>query len=160
MGNEIMRSTLVEQIWNNSLHACQDDSISPLARMLQSLLPHPVACFYSTSGYGFDEPIAMYGLEEVLPGATLADILDQECGIEISDDTIVLVESAKTRNAPHVSAQKMGLAMGNILVSLAKFEESCDAAHHHVGDGYSVAQKHQMHSVTSHAGSFSGIRPN
>ena len=155
-----MRSTLVEQIWNNSLHACQDDSISPLARMLQSLLPHPVACFYSTSGYGVDEPIAMYGLEEVLPGATLADILDQECGIEISDDTIVLVESAKMRNAPHVCAQKMGQAMGNILVSLAKFEESRDAGHHHEGDSFPMAQKHQMHSGTSRFASFSGTRPN
>ncbi len=118
-----MKLALVEQIWKNELQICQEEELSTLAKMLKVLLGQPIVCFNTTEAWKSDQPLAMFGSEELLAGVTLADILDQEYGIEISDETVVLVEAPQLKIAFELGEQAVGMALGNVLVSLARFEE-------------------------------------
>lgn len=71
------------------------------------------------AGPDHQQPFASYGGCDVLPGANLADVLDQELGLEITEDTIVLVEPRGLSDAPAYCSRELGEKLGALLVALA-----------------------------------------
>jgi hypothetical protein len=57
--------------------------------------------------------------EELLPGATLGDVLDEELGLFLEPGTLVIIESEGFADAQNYSASELGGILGQILVGLA-----------------------------------------
>lgn len=108
---------ILEHIWSGTLEQRTAAEFSPLARIFSSLLAAPTLCL-TAQGAG-KAPIASFGGQEVMPGASLADVLDQELGIEITDETIVLVEPREMSEAASYSGQELGQTLGALLVALS-----------------------------------------
>lgn len=110
-------SSVLAQIWSDFLEAREDADVTPLAEVLGALLKVPVVGFVSKSDVF--EPIAMFEHEELFPGATLGDVLDEEMGIFIESGAVVVFEPASFADSDSVSGQELGRVLGNILVKLA-----------------------------------------
>ena len=108
---------VLKYIWDNALEQRTGDGLSPLARVFTSLLAAPTISFVSSLG---SQSFATYGGDEVMPGITLADVLDEEMGLEISEDTIVLIEPEAACTAAYVSSAELGRTLGELLLDLAK----------------------------------------
>tara|TARA_R110001606_G_scaffold251783_2_gene399750 strand:- start:579 stop:878 length:300 start_codon:yes stop_codon:yes gene_type:complete len=65
----------------------------------------------------------MYAGEEIIPGATVADVMEQEFGLDLSEDAIILVETRSPAGSDQISPEQLGQSIGNIIVSLASFEQ-------------------------------------
>ena len=115
---------LVELIWSDSFTLCAEDDLSPIAQMLGSLLALPTICFTTRADAGPLGGVATYAGKEAFAGATIADVLFEEFNIEVSDDTIIYIESAELNEAQEFSADKLGATLGGLLVSLANAEKS------------------------------------
>lgn len=101
------------------MEICEGSNHSPVARMLSSLLSVPTVCFTSKLDHEGMTACACIAGEEVMPGASLADVLFEEFEIEVSDDTVIYIESAAMNQAKDYSAETLGQAIGDILVKLA-----------------------------------------
>ena len=101
------------------MEICEAPDQSPVARMLSSLLSVPTLCFTSKLDQDGMTACAYIAGDEVLPGASLADVLFEEFEIEVSDDTVIYIESAAMNQAKDFSAETMGQAIGDLLVKLA-----------------------------------------
>ncbi|MGB7317135.1 MAG: hypothetical protein WBC85_04135 [Planktotalea sp.] len=124
-----MSVDIMEHIWSDTMELRQGSELSPLARLLTSLLAAPTICFTTKAGGDAATPLATCAGDEVLPGASLADVLYQEFGIEMSDETIVFIEPCKMSNADYFSGKELGHALGNILVELAGVDHRDDPTH-------------------------------
>ncbi|MFY0647355.1 hypothetical protein [Sulfitobacter geojensis] len=111
---------IVEHIWSGTLELRDEANLPPLGNILNSLLAAPMICFTTKQGGPNVQPVVSYAADEVLPGASLADVLFEEFGIEICDRTIVLIEPAETGKAFVLSSQDLGQALGQVLVDLSK----------------------------------------
>jgi hypothetical protein len=56
---------------------------------------------------------------ELLPGASLGDVLAEELGIDIPHDAVVLIEPVASAEAEEISGHALGQQLGHILVELA-----------------------------------------
>lgn len=112
---------ILEYIWGDRLEVRVGENLPPLAAVLSSLLAAPMICFTTKqNGATSMHPTVSVGGQEVMPGATLADVLFEEFGIEISDETIVLIEPLSGPDAPALTSQQFGQSLGQILVELAE----------------------------------------
>lgn len=118
-----MRSELMEHIWSNRLELTEAHSVSPLGRILNSLLAAPLTRFVLHGRDDHFAPFAMYAGEEIIPGATVADVMEQEFGLDLSEDAIILVETRSPAGSDQISPEQLGQSIGNIIVSLASFEQ-------------------------------------
>jgi hypothetical protein len=114
-----MTQSVLEHVWSNQMEICESSEQSPVARMLSSLLSVPTVCFTSKLDHNGMTAYACIAGEEVMPGASLADVLFEEFEIEVSDDTVIYIESAAMNQAKEYSAETLGQTIGNILVKLA-----------------------------------------
>lgn len=124
MGDLMMRVKLLEQIWCNRLELRPAHSISPLGRILTSLLALPLTHLVVRDPTANQVPFAMYAGEAIFSGATLADVLEEEFGLDLNDESIILVEGLPTAGTPDVSPEQLGKSVGNIIVSLARTESN------------------------------------
>ncbi|MGR3508432.1 MAG: hypothetical protein ACU0CQ_17215 [Sulfitobacter sp.] len=130
-----MRSELMEHIWGNRLELTEAHSVSPLGRILNSLLAAPLTRFII---HGRDDqcaPFAMYAGEEIIPGATVADVMEEEFGLDLNEDAIILFEARSAVGTDQTSPEQLGRSIGNIIVSLASFEQKSALS----GDGFTDA---------------------
>jgi hypothetical protein len=115
---------IIEHIWGDTLELREGGGRPPLAVILSSLLAAPMICFTTKEGCFAPHAFVSYAADEVLPGTSLADVLFEEFGLEISDETIVIVEPFVIHNAPRISSKDLGEALGNILVDLAGLNQN------------------------------------
>lgn len=111
---------LLEQIWSDTLEERNARDGSPISHLLTSLLAAPVLLLVDKSGTAVSEPFIGYGGFEILPGASLADVLLEEMGIEIDETTVVLVEPKEQSGETRSSTDELGRVVGKILVELSK----------------------------------------
>ena len=111
--------TTIEHIWSETLNLREKTNLTALASILDSLLAAPMICFTTKAGGPTARPIVSYAGDEVLPGTSLADVLFEEFGIEISDDTIVLIDPTDISDANGLSSQELGQELGQVLVELS-----------------------------------------
>ncbi|MDF3414840.1 hypothetical protein HKX54_10275 [Sulfitobacter sp. M57] len=131
---------IVEHIWSNTLELREPANLPPLSSILASLLAAPMVCFASKGAGLGKRPIVSYAGDEVLPGASLADVLFEEFGIEICDRTIVLIEPVEMGDTEGLSSQSLGQALGQVLVDLSQLNQAERAA---VDTGESVGFVHR-----------------
>lgn len=115
-----MKSTILEQIWSGTLRPQTKEAMSPVARSLSSLLAVPTVSFVVTSNYADEEPYAWIAGAEVYPGASLSEILFEEYGLEVSDDTVVLVETRDTVSKDWISKDSLAETISDLLASIAR----------------------------------------
>ncbi len=113
-------ASILAQIWGQLLEVRPAEKASPLTEVLGALLKVPVVGIVSQSEVF--EPTAMKESEELLPGATLGDVLHEELGLFIEQGAVVVLEPEKSANAVGVHGQDLGRALGRILVDLAERE--------------------------------------
>ena len=111
--------TLLEHIWSDALEERSAQDGSPISHLLTSLLAAPVLFLVDKSVSASNEPFVGYGGLEILPGASLADVLLEEMGIEIDEKTIVLVEPKMQAGETRRSTEELGRIVGRILVELS-----------------------------------------
>lgn len=111
---------IVEHIWSDTLELREATNLPPLGNILASLLAAPMICFTTKEGNAEAYPVVSYAGDEVLPSASLADVLFEEFGIEICDRTIVLIEPSEKGRAAPLSSQDLGQALGQVLVDLSR----------------------------------------
>jgi hypothetical protein len=114
---------IIEHIWSDTLELREGGDLPPLAVILSSLLAAQMICFTTKMGGPSARAVVSYAGDEVMPGASLSDVLFEEFAIEISDQTIVLVEPSAMSDAEPVSSQDLGQALGQILVELAGLKQ-------------------------------------
>jgi hypothetical protein len=114
---------ILEHVWSGTVERRDAAQLSPLARLLTSLLAAPTLCLTSQAGAENAKPFASYGGYQVLPGASLADVLDEELGIEISDETIVLFEPRAMSDAAQFTSKELGEMLGALLVDISGIEQ-------------------------------------
>jgi hypothetical protein len=114
--------TLLEQIWSDVLEERTNLNGSPISYLLTALIAAPVLSLVDTSSTASSEPIVSYGGHEVLPGASLADVLLEEMGIEIDETTVVLVERKSNPGETRGSTEELGRAVGQILLELSMMD--------------------------------------
>jgi hypothetical protein len=119
-------ANILELFWSETLVEAPRNARSPLAALFTSLLAAPTLCLVADPDAPAFEPFASYGGQEVMPGMSLADLLYEELSIEVSEETIVLVEPRSHAAEPYVSSQRIGTTLGNLLVSLGQMGQ--DAA--------------------------------
>lgn len=132
-------ASILAQIWGQLLDVRSAEESSPLTEVLGALLKVPVVGLVSNSEVF--EPAAMKENEELLPGATLGDVLHEELGLFIEPGAVVVLEPR--RSGESVSGLDLGRALGRILVDLAERElvalksvgqpASSQTAHHRLG---------------------------
>jgi len=110
---------ILEHIWSETLDLREGADLPPLASILSSLLAAPMICFTTRMGGANARPTVSFAGAEVMPGATLADVLFEEFAIEISDETIVLIEPLTMTDAKPLTGQELGQSLGEILVELS-----------------------------------------
>jgi hypothetical protein len=108
---------LLELIWGGAVTSRDANSMSPLARILDALLVVPMIALVSNGGH--HSPVAMVESIELLPGATLGDVLTEELGLHMPRDAIILIEPVTKADAIEVSGADLGRDLGNILMSMA-----------------------------------------
>lgn len=114
--------TLLERIWADKISFVDDGNASPISLMLKSLLAAPVVSFVDHSPSTGATPFVCYGGYEILPGASLADVMLEELGVEIDESSVVLFEPKSHLNAVWDSADDLGRTVGRILVDLSAME--------------------------------------
>lgn len=114
-----MPTTLLDHIWANALEVVEPAQLSPLPGMLASISRHPIICVRSRFSGDHRLATASFASEEILPGATLADILFEECGIEVDDDCIVYLETAAMQKSSNLPVEMLSGVMGEIVIRLA-----------------------------------------
>lgn len=108
---------LLSQIWDGSIELRNNDELSPLARALSSLLTVPTVSLTTQSLT--TEPEAIVEWTELMPGASLGDILYEELGFNVPRGAIILVEPRETTGSVHYQEENLSSTLGSILVSLA-----------------------------------------
>ncbi len=108
---------LLELIWGGAVASRGTNSMSPLARVLGALLVVPTIALVSSGDH--HHPVAMVEGNELLPGATLGDILSEELGIHVPSGAIILIEPVVMADATEVSGADLGRDLGKILMSMA-----------------------------------------
>ena len=114
-----MTNDIMEHLWSGAFERREPAELSPLAVILSTLLAAPMVCFASAVPDGDAAPFALYADTEVMPGATLADVLFQEFNIDLGDDVVIYIEPREMGGAEHYSSDALGQSLGNILVNLA-----------------------------------------
>lgn len=111
------QNSLLEQIWSEAIELRQPGQMSPLAGLLGTLLTVPTVTLVSHGGA--ERPFAMMEGAELLPGASLGDILAEELGIDVPRDAVVLIEPAAFADAEEFSGSELGQKLGNVLMDIA-----------------------------------------
>jgi len=108
---------LLEQIWGEAVEERAADAMSPLARLLGALLTVPMVTLVAHAEG--DRPYAMMEGHELLPGASLGDILAEELGLDVPQDAVVLIEPVGFADASSYSGSALGEELGRILGDIA-----------------------------------------
>lgn len=108
---------LLELIWSEAIELRQPDQRSPLARLLTELVTVPAITLVAHGGA--DRPFAMMEGTELLPGASLGDILTEELGIDVPRDAVVLIEPSAFADAEVFSGSELGQQLGDVLTDIA-----------------------------------------
>ncbi|MGE4326594.1 MAG: hypothetical protein AB7E21_10860 [Pseudodonghicola sp.] len=108
---------LLEQIWGDAIEYRAPADMSPLAKLLSALLTVPTVALVSHAGVA--RAHALMESAELLPGASLGDVLVEELGIDIPHDAVVLIEPVASAEAEEVSGNALGQDLGHILIELA-----------------------------------------
>jgi hypothetical protein len=144
-----MRSELMGHIWGKRLEFCTDPCSTPLGRILSSLLASPITRFTVEVEDADLTPVAIYAGEEVISGASLADVLEQEFGLDLEEGAIVLIEPCAPLASTPPCPVALGHQIGHIIVSLAQTER----------DGFTTSERllsagniaHSFHHEMLHA---------
>lgn len=134
---------IIEHIWSDTLVLREGGDRPPLADILSSLIAAPMICFTIKTGCPASRAFVSYAGDEVLPGASLADVLFEEFGIEVSDQTVVLVEPPRKTNTPRISSDDLGQALGQILVELAGLNQDENRMIKQAAQSYPLQQSNQ-----------------
>jgi len=108
---------LLEQIWSEAIEARPPEAMSPLARLLGALLTVPVVTLVSHADG--DRPHALMESDELLPGASLGDVLAEELGLDVPRDAVVLIEPVAFADAEAFSGAALGEELGRVLSDIA-----------------------------------------
>lgn len=115
---------ILERVWNPSAELHLQNGSAPFVEMLERLLAVPLVAIYDTSKGARQEPLAVFADHEVMPNASLADVLYEERGISVDENAVVLflpaaiASEAVTERLADVLSQltartkKSGLPMG------------------------------------------------
>lgn len=81
---------ILERVWNPSAELYLENGSAQFVEMLETLLAVPLVAIYDTSKEARQEPLAVFADTEVMPNASLADVLYEERGISVDEDAVVL----------------------------------------------------------------------
>jgi len=109
---------VIGQIWGGELSEDQEAKGAPLAGLLGSLMDVPVVTLSSEAK--MQRPIAMMEETEVLPGATLGDVLAEELSIEVPFGALVLIQPKDFSKSQDLSGQKLGEILGHIILEMSQ----------------------------------------
>ena len=82
---------ILEVVWDSGTFLHVEQDLPPVAGLLNSLLAAPVVALSTGLAGGDQRALALMAGTEVMPGASLADVLFEEFSVEISEGTVVLV---------------------------------------------------------------------
>ncbi len=139
-------SALLEQIWSEMIEARQPEDMSPLARLLGALLSVPMITLVSR-GAG-DRPFALMEGDELLPGASLGDILAEELGMDVPRDAVVLIEPVAFADAQSFSGHALGEELGRVLTDIAACASAPAARHDEIAAGFTGTVRPASRALT------------
>lgn len=113
----MQKDRLLEQIWEGAITVRSPDGMSPLARLLGALLTVPLVTLVGEDGGA--RPLALMETDELLPGASLGDVLAEELGLDVPRDAVVLIEPVAFADARSFSGRALGEELGRILADIA-----------------------------------------
>ncbi|MDK3016731.1 hypothetical protein [Pseudodonghicola flavimaris] len=113
----MQNETLLELIWSGAIESRNANGDSPLAGLLDALLTVPAIGLVGDLGDG--RAHAFMESTELMPGVSLGDVLDQEMGLDVPQDAVVLIEPACSADAEVYSGNHLGQVLGGILMQLA-----------------------------------------
>lgn len=113
----VQNDTLLEQIWGEAVEYCAPADMSPLAKLLSALLTVPTVALVTHAGMA--RAHALMEDTELLPGASLGDVLAEELGVDIPHDAVVLIEPVESAEAEALSGSDLGQELGRLLMELA-----------------------------------------
>lgn len=114
-----MSTGILKEIWAGNLEARNISEMSAVPQMLASLIALPVVCFRLKDVSDLPSATASFAGTEVLSGASLADVLFEECGVEVTDETIVYIEADGVRKEAARCPEALGQLIGDVIVKLA-----------------------------------------
>lgn len=115
---------ILEVVWDSGTFLHVEQDLPPVAGLLNSLLAAPVVALSTGLAGGDQRALALMAGTEVMPGASLADVLFEEFSVEISEGTVVLVLPDNGGPAEGASSQEMGTVLGEILVQVSGLSAS------------------------------------
>ncbi len=122
----MQRDKLLELIWSEAVELPVECETSPLSKILACLLERPVVGLLARNH--LEQPVAMFESDDLFPGTSLSDVLEEELEIEVEDGALVIFEPSKFANAKTYSGRELGVMLGRILVDLAGYSYDMDDA--------------------------------
>ena len=109
--------SLLGQIWDGDIEQRKVEDMSPLGRVLGAFLSVPTVSLVATKGRTVPE--ALIEWIELMPGATLGDVLSEELGIHVPRGSVILIEPVDFCPSPEYFGKELGNTLGNVLIDIA-----------------------------------------
>jgi hypothetical protein len=119
---------ILENVWSEGASLRLGQELPPLAKMLDRLVSPGVVALTLPKHSPTSIPFAVTAGTEVLPGASLADVLYEEFSTEVEPDTIVLFLPDQGECGATSRSDEMGYLLGTILVQLSRLDRSVNQA--------------------------------
>jgi len=114
-----MQLTVLDHIWANALASPERALLSPVPDLLGKVTQYPVFALSTTLEASSHKAIAAYADEELVAGASLADLLSVECNIDVPDEAIVYIETAALASYRNLGTARIANLMGQLVLKLA-----------------------------------------
>lgn len=119
---------ILENVWGEGASLRLGQELPPLAKMLDCLVSAGVVALTLPRHSPTSTPFAVTAGTDVIPGASLADILYEEFSTEVEPDTIVLFLPDQGECGAPSRSDEMGYLLGTILVQLSRLDRSVNRA--------------------------------
>jgi len=110
-------NTLLQHIWSRKISVPDRSEVSPLASMLETLLPTKVVTLVQEDCHA--DSYALMESTTLLPNVSLGDVLAEELDLHVPKETVILIEPSHIANAKEYNLREQGNALGRILIHLA-----------------------------------------
>ena len=114
-----MSFTVLDHLWADALTIPERALLSPIPKLLSKMTGAPVVALSSSLEANCLKAFAGYANEELLPGASLSDLLYEECDVEVPENAIIYIETAPVSELRDMNSACITNLIGQIVVKLA-----------------------------------------
>ncbi len=119
LGEYIVEHTkLIAHIWNGDIALEDASKVSPLTGLLGSLLNIPVITVSCNAELA--KPFALLESDEIVPGASLGDVLSEELSVDVPYGALVLVQPQEFSRQRDYTSAELGEILGGVILDMAQ----------------------------------------